>query len=48
MSGRMAQRNRGFVTVWVIVSLAALLMFVGLMLDTSRAYTVGRELQDAA
>jgi Flp pilus assembly protein TadG len=42
------QSRQGFVTVWVAITLAALLAFVGLMLDTSRAYTVGRELQDAA
>jgi Flp pilus assembly protein TadG len=40
--------RRGFVTIWVVLTLAVLLMLIGLALDTSHAYTVGRELQDAA
>jgi hypothetical protein len=43
-----SRRKRGFVTIWVILTLAALLMLIGLAVDTSHAYTVGRELQNAA
>jgi Flp pilus assembly protein TadG len=49
MSGRIGPNRRGgFVSVWVAVTLAAVLALVGLTLDTSHAYTVGRELQNAA
>jgi Flp pilus assembly protein TadG len=40
--------RRGFVTIWVVLTLAVVLMLIGLAVDTSHAFTVGRELQDAA
>jgi Flp pilus assembly protein TadG len=42
------QNRYAFVTVWVILTLAALLLLIGLAVDTSHAYTVGRQLQNAA
>jgi Flp pilus assembly protein TadG len=43
-----ARHQRGFVTIWVVLTLAVVLLLVGLAIDTSHAYTVGRELQNAA
>jgi len=48
MKNLKSAQNRGFVTVWVVLTLAALLVLIGLAVDTGHAYTVGRELQDAA